>query len=364
MKKNYVLHFRKLRISALLFFHLMFSTAIFAQPPGFNDAVYNVTTGTWFKMIVQNGNWYNANISAQALLNTAGWTSRLAVLDNPTLHSFGRTLPGMGPWHIVWIYECDVNNGWKLGGTGYNSILCQNKNDIQGEYIAEFIPPPPCTDFEEVLDSEICEGDIYSWRGNDYLMAGTYFDSLFTTNPPGCDSVYVLNLQVHPLPFVTINVPDTFYCVYDQAVTFDGIPSGGTFSGNGISGNVFDPSVAGAGSWSIMYSYTDSSNCTNSFSVMITVDDCLSVDFSEGSDMLIFPVPLSDNVNLKIYSLSTADLNWSVLTVEGKTIQKGMKSLFKGENHVVIDTSELLNGVYLLQTNLNGATNTSVVIKQ
>ena len=44
----------------------------------------------------------------------------------------------------------------------------------------------------------ICEGDIYSWNGQDYTETGTYTAEL--TNVYGCDSIITLNLTVNPLP--------------------------------------------------------------------------------------------------------------------------------------------------------------------
>ncbi len=353
----------KLKILMLFATALIYGSSIYAQPPGHSDAVYNSTTGTWFKMISQGGNWFNADASAQAMLNTGGWTSRLAVLDNPTLHSFGRTLPGMGAWHIVWIYECDVDNGWKLGGTGYNSIVCQSKNDIQGEFIVEFLPPLPCTDFEEVLDTAICEHNVLIWRGMTCDQAGTYYDSLETTNPPGCDSVYVLNLTVFPLPDVSIQGLDTFYCIYSPVIIMSGIPTGGVFNGNGVSGLMFDPSAAGTGDWVITYTFTDSLACTNHDSVNVHVDECLNVTFSEESYMWIYPVPFHDQILLDIFSFQSSELIWNLFSLDGKIVGKGHISIDNGMNQLNIDTSDLATGTYMFQSSLNGKTQTVVLMK-
>jgi hypothetical protein len=45
-------------------------------------------------------------------------------------------------------------------------------------------------------------------------------------------------------------------CVNENAVTLAGSPSGGTFFGTGISGDEFDPYVAGIGTYDISYAYT------------------------------------------------------------------------------------------------------------
>ncbi|OFY05020.1 MAG: hypothetical protein A2W93_11870 [Bacteroidetes bacterium GWF2_43_63] len=61
--------------------------------------------------------------------------------------------------------------------------------------------------FDYVENKEICDGDILNWHGNMYSSAGTYYDSLLSVN--GCDSVYTLNLIVNP---VFENVQDEEIC--------------------------------------------------------------------------------------------------------------------------------------------------------
>ena len=50
-------------------------------------------------------------------------------------------------------------------------------------------------------------------------------------------------------------------------------PTGGTFSGPGVSGNKFDPASAGVGTHNVTYTFTDANNCTNSVSRNIVVED-------------------------------------------------------------------------------------------
>ena len=51
-----------------------------------------------------------------------------------------------------------------------------------------------------------------------------------------------------------------------------GSPMGGSFSGLGVSGNNFNASVAGTGTKTITYSYTDGNGCSNSATTNITVN--------------------------------------------------------------------------------------------
>jgi len=69
---------------------------------------------------------------------------------------------------------------------------------------------------------------------------------------------------IHSLPIVSFTGLDTSYCHNAATATLVGTPSGGTFNGNGISGNVFNPSSINPGVYSIVYSYTDAYGCSNS----------------------------------------------------------------------------------------------------
>ena len=67
--------------------------------------------------------------------------------------------------------------------TGCDSIVVLNLT-----VLPEILP--------EVTNGTTCAGVAYEWRGKAYKAAGTYTESVKTAN--GCDSVYVLNLQVWP----------------------------------------------------------------------------------------------------------------------------------------------------------------------
>lgn len=57
--------------------------------------------------------------------------------------------------------------------------------------------------YEEVTDAATCQGDSYPWLGNSYTEAGQYLETLQTVN--GCDSLFLLNLQVHPWYYAPIS---------------------------------------------------------------------------------------------------------------------------------------------------------------
>jgi cellobiose-specific phosphotransferase system component IIB len=83
-----------------------------------------------------------------------------------------------------------------------------------------------------------------------------------------------LDVTLWSLPAVSFTGLDSVYDInLDGPVTLTGVPPGGTFSGNGITGDQFDPAAAGLGNHEIVYSYTDGNGCTNTDTNYASVRD-------------------------------------------------------------------------------------------
>lgn len=85
------------------------------------------------------------------------------------------------------------------------------------------------------------------------------------TDGNGCSNTATANTTVNALPVVSYTGLDANYCSNDAVETLTGVPTGGTFTGTGISGNQFNPSGL-SGNYSIVYSYTDANGCSNTSS--------------------------------------------------------------------------------------------------
>jgi len=129
----------------------------------------------------------------------------------------------------------------------------------------------------------VCQGDILVWRGNNYSIAGSYYDSLFTQY--SCDSVFVLNLAVRQLPAVTISGLLSAYCLINQNYLMQGSPVGGSFTGAGVSINNFNPFDAGSGTWPIVYCYADVHSCINCDTVYVTVNP--TYEFTQNAEICL-----------------------------------------------------------------------------
>ncbi|MEA3477098.1 MAG: T9SS type A sorting domain-containing protein, partial [Bacteroidota bacterium] len=109
-----------------------------------------------------------------------------------------------------------------------------------------------------------------------------YCESLATT----------VSLTIHELPVVEL---EAFAPVCINVAPFalsGGSPTGGSYSGPGVTDNTFDPAAAGAGTHDIGYSYTDENGCSNDAVKAITVNDLPAVSLAVFSDLCLDSEPL------------------------------------------------------------------------
>ncbi|MBI4649536.1 MAG: gliding motility-associated C-terminal domain-containing protein, partial [Bacteroidia bacterium] len=83
-----------------------------------------------------------------------------------------------------------LGNNYTIAGVYYDSLLTSAGCDSIFELVLNVNPT-----YVILSVVEICNGATYTWHGNNYTTTGTYYDSLLTT--VGCDSVFELNLTVN-----------------------------------------------------------------------------------------------------------------------------------------------------------------------
>ena len=86
------------------------------------------------------------------------------------------------------------------------------------------------------------------------------------TNGSGCTNSATTTIVVNAQPTVSAGSYGPA-CVDAGAITLNGSPSGGTFSGVGVTGNSFNPSTAGIGTTTVTYNYSNGSGCSNSSTI-------------------------------------------------------------------------------------------------
>ena len=216
----------------------------------------------------------------------------------------------------------------------------------------------------------------YTWTGSGSIAsansastsvtgASTGNYTLNATNTCGTAST-VVNVTVNSLPTVTIG---TFSAVCVSAPNFtltNGLPVGGTYSGNGVTTGVFSPSSAGVGTQTITYSYTDVNGCSNSASNNILVNACTGINNVEVQNKLVmlYPNPTSNQTSLIINSDVRSKISVLIYDYTGKLVLNPIKdeNITEGKHEFNIDTENLSNGIYLVNIITNSSKETKKLI--
>ncbi|MBK8368911.1 MAG: T9SS type A sorting domain-containing protein [Bacteroidetes bacterium] len=132
------------------------------------------------------------------------------------------------------------------------------------------------------------------------------------------------------------------------------------FSGTGVAGNVFDPSIAGAGTYTITYNYTDGNSCSNSDNKTITVDLCTGITELNNNSFVAYPNPTTDNFTIDFNKSNNNVIEIEVYDAIGKLVLAQTTS----NNHTVISLEQLAKGIYNVRLKDNGSYTTIRVIKE
>jgi large repetitive protein len=101
----------------------------------------------------------------------------------------------------------------------------------------------------------------------------------FTDATTGCSAEDSLEITVNPIPAIQLQPANLGVCLTPFGSTLTAIPSGGTWSGNGLTftGNISAPNdtaiytPTSAGNFEVYYTFTDALSCTNVDTVAIAV---------------------------------------------------------------------------------------------
>lgn len=166
----------------------------------------------------------------------------------------------------------------------------------------------------------------------------------------GCLNTATEPILVNQAPTVTFDaIPDQ--CAFNPDYTLVSTPSGGTYSGPGVTGNIFSPSTAGVGTHTITYDYTDPNGCSDQAFQTVLVDACASLT-EEKVVYSIYPNP-SDGFfsvvsDLEFESIELRDLN-------GRLVQE----LISNEQ---TNISSLQAGIYIIELTYAGQRSTERIM--
>jgi hypothetical protein len=105
---------------------------------------------------------------------------------------------------------------------------------------------------------------------------GTQTITYALINANGCTSTDQTEIIIYTVPTIGAGTyPET--CLDGADIVLEGTPAGGIFSGIGVTGNTFDPSV---GTQTITYTFTTTDGCTSSDPTNITSISTINVGFT------------------------------------------------------------------------------------
>jgi hypothetical protein len=136
------------------------------------------------------------------------------------------------------------------------------------------------------LTSGTPSGGLYIGTG---VNAGNFFSSIsgigkfgityIFVDANGCQGRSVDSIEVFAKPNATFAALNNL-CEDAASITLNtGAPAGGVYFGTGVSSGSFDPSITGAGTFTLGYGYTDVNACSDTAYRSITVDTLPTVSF-------------------------------------------------------------------------------------
>ncbi|MBX7182601.1 MAG: T9SS type A sorting domain-containing protein, partial [Bacteroidia bacterium] len=190
--------------------------------------------------------------------------------------AFDPSVAGVGPHSVIYTYT-DAN-GCRNTATLSTTVVGLTTVSFTG------LNGPYCTSSPIVSLTGNPANGTFSGPG----VSGVNFDPLFAgqgthtvvysiTDGNGCFNSDSQTVVVNASPIAQIQGLNPSYCLDAVPVSLTGSPSGGTFSGPGIVGNTFDPSIAGSGQFTITYTVVGSGSCSSTVTQLVQVNALPSV---------------------------------------------------------------------------------------
>ena len=120
-------------------------------------------------------------------------------------------------------------------------------------------------------------------QANKYLPRVAGLDTVYYVffNAQSCKDTAAATITIQPAPNVLFDTLPLLICNNTPVISLNATPAGGTYSGTGVTGNQFDPSVAGVGSNSVSYSATGANSCVTVETQNITILQAPSVTLDD-----------------------------------------------------------------------------------
>lgn len=326
---------------------------------GLGDGTYDIT--------FDNG--CVSNTISATITEPAAPTITLGAITNPTTCGGvdgSIVINGTGTGTVAWMGDAsgtatNVTLPYTVSGLPQGVFMFTFDNGCISNMLTEILtdPTPPAAptitasgpttfcDGESVdLTSSYSSGNVWSTAETTQTITVTTTGSYTVnyTDANNCVSADAsISVSVNNLPNVT-HTPFDPVCLQDNAFTLSGgnpTGSGGSYSGAGVTAGDFDPSVAGVGTHTITYTFTNMNGCTASATEDITVNDCASIDDIDAvTNVELYPNPVSSIILVKSGDLMIFKLK--IYDAAGRCVLV----MSVESNEQLVDMSTYAPGVY------------------
>lgn len=162
------------------------------------------------------------------------------------------------------------------------------------------------------------------------------------TDASGNNSSISFDVEVYSIPNVTAVAAVDSMCVNSGVVALTGMPAGGVWTGAGITGSSFDPSVSGQGTHVLTYTFTTTNGCDVAATTSVLVTSCAGLSELIDLGINISPNPTSGVFYIQVPE-SISDGRMTVVDAKGRTVIEN-SALIIGQNKVDLSDNEA--GIY------------------
>jgi len=211
-------------------------------------------------------------------------------------------------------------------------------------------------------------GLTYQWQvnnGSGFVNIPGAVNSTLTVNNPGpvnflqyrvivtgaCGSVIsnTATLIVFALPSISLAQVPPRVCLTDTIVTLKANVAGGVWTGRGVSGDKFNPAVAGLGASTITYTSTNANGCISVQSTTIVVNDCKERHNKLRDALRIYPNPSNGRFNIAFLSDLYKEFNLRVIDARGAVVKDFRFTGMTYGTVIPMNLTQLPAGMYILE---------------
>ena len=345
-----------------------------------SGAVSGVMTYSWsnsstseFITVNSSGNYIVTVTNNNGCTGTASQSVTVNPLPIPTITPIGNTVFCQGDSvtldagiYSSYAWSNSATNETIVDYASGNFIVTVTDNNgctgITSQSITvNSLPTPTITPNGNTI---FCQGDSvsldaglyssYSWNNSatdETIVADSSGNYIVTvTDINGCTGTGSQLVTVNQLPIVSFSgLPDTV-CITSGDQILTGNPTGGTFIGNGMTGNTFNPSTLSQGIDTITYSYSDANGCNNTAIHTVNVQICTGIPIGNNNNNLsVYPNPATGMVTISFDAKGNDNYTIRLFDMPGRIVLEDAFESTKGNNKHDFSLDNIAKGIYIIE---------------